>query len=107
VVRSTGVAKLRESIYLIVGTQPGERVMRPDFGCNLQDLVFAPNNAATADVARHRVSEALRIWEPRIDVEEVDVANENETGSLVVHIRYRIKATAVEDEIQIPVALQQ
>ena len=68
---SSGVAKVEESIRIILGTGYGERVMRPRFGCNLMSLVFAPNNYATANLARFYVTEGLTRWEPRIDVVEV------------------------------------
>ena len=65
---SSGARKVEESIRIILGTQYGERVMRPTFGCNLRTLAFAPNNAATANLARYYVEEGLRQWEPRIDL---------------------------------------
>jgi phage baseplate assembly protein W len=98
---SAGEQKIKESIRLIVGTQPGERVMRPTFGCNLRDLVFAPNNKTTAEIARYRVSEALRIWEPRIFVDDVILENDNHSASLVIGIYYRIKQTDSSQNLQI------
>lgn len=88
-----GVQKIRESILIILGTQRGERVMRPTFGCDLKRLVFAPNNAATANLARHYVEEGLATWEPRIIVDEVTVENDNANVALRIHITYRIKST--------------
>src|SRR5690348_1391478 len=70
---SSGARKIRESIITILGTQPGERLMRPTFGCRLRSLVFAPNNAATADLARFFIQDALTRWEPRIDQVQVRV----------------------------------
>jgi phage baseplate assembly protein W len=90
---STGVQKIEESIRIILGTQYGERLMRPTFGCNLKSLVFAPNNAATANLARYYVEEGLRRWEPRIDVFEVLVENDNLNGMLLIEIHYRLRAT--------------
>ena len=87
--------KVKESIRMILGTQHGERVMRPNFGANLRSLVFAPNNQATANLARFYVEEALTTWEPRIILEDVVVRNDHENGAgyLRIEIRYRIKAT--------------
>src|SRR2546425_1253098 len=65
---SAGVQRIAESIRIILGTQYGERVMRPRFGCNLKSLVFAPNNEATANLARYYVQQGLSQWEPRIEV---------------------------------------
>lgn len=98
--------KVRESILVILGTQYGERVMRPRFGCNLRSLVFAPNNAATAHLARHYVSEGLSIWEPRIILDEVQVQNVLEPPQLLIHLHYRLKATYEPQNLVYPFYLQ-
>lgn len=85
--------KIRESILTILGTQHGERIMRPIFGCNLKSLVFSPNNIATANLARHYVEEGLTTWEPRIILDEVIIDNDNQNGRLMIHIHYKIKST--------------
>ena len=99
--------KVRQSMRVILGTQRGERLMRPNFGANLKSLVFAPNNAATANLARFYVEEALRTWEPRILVDEVHVQNDNQGGQLLIEIRYRIKATNEPQNLVYPFYLQQ
>lgn len=91
--QSAGVRKVEESIRIILGTQYGERVMRPDFGCNLASLVFAPNNASTANLARYFVEEALTRWEPRIELVDLAVANDNLRAALLIDITYRLRAT--------------
>jgi phage baseplate assembly protein W len=90
---SAGVTKVEQSIRTILGTQFGERVMRPTFGCNLKSLVFAPNNPATANLARFYVEDGLARWEPRIDVLGVVVENDNANGTLVISIHYCLKAS--------------
>jgi uncharacterized protein len=90
---STGAAKVEESILLILGTEYGERVMRPRFGCKLGSLIFSPNNASTANLAKFYVTDALAQWESRIDVIDVDVANDNIGGALLINITYRLRAT--------------
>jgi phage baseplate assembly protein W len=90
---SSGIAKVDESIRIILGTQYGERLMRPRFGCNLGSLAFAPNNAATANLARYYVAEGLAQWEPRIEVLQVDVVNDNLGGALLILVRYRLRAS--------------
>lgn len=90
---AAGTDKVRRSILTILGTQHGERVMRPKFGCNLRTLVFMPNNRATAAQAEYYVREGLTRWEPRITLDDVAVENDNFHGRLIVHINYRIKAT--------------
>ncbi len=86
--------ELDQAIYIILSTAPGERVMRPTFGCRLHDLIFAPNNSHTAARARRYVEEALGMWEPRIRVTQVDVRqDEKQAGALIVEIHYEVKAT--------------
>jgi phage baseplate assembly protein W len=86
--------EINQAIHIILSTSPGERVMRPTFGCRLHDLVFAPNNSHTAARAKRYVEEALGMWEPRINVLQVDVGQDDDNPSrLVVEIRYEIKAT--------------
>jgi len=90
---SSGAAKVEQSIRLILGTQHGERLMRPTFGSNLRTLVFAPNNTSTANLARYYVAEALARWEPRIEVLEVDVENSAAEPLLRISITYRLRVT--------------
>lgn len=106
--QSAGVAKVEESIRVILGTQHGERVMRPRFGCNLGSLAFAPNNTSTANLARYYVEEALGRWEPRIEL--VTVAVENvvgaQGGTLLIRITYRLRATQEAHTLVHPFALE-
>lgn len=84
---------IREAVRLILETEQGERVMRPDFGAGLRALVFEPLNTTTKALVRHRVEQALITWEPRIDVQEVRVTSEPTTRNrLDVHITYRVRA---------------
>lgn len=99
--------KIRQSILVILGTEYGERLMRPNFGANLKSLVFAPNNKATANLAQFYVEEALRTWEPRINLDEVVVKNDNFQGRLMIEIRYRIKGTHEPQNLVYPLYLQQ
>ncbi|HMH89733.1 MAG TPA: GPW/gp25 family protein [Streptosporangiaceae bacterium] len=91
--QAAGRAKTEQSIRIILGTQYGERVMRPRFGGNLKSLVFAPNNASTANLARYYVTDALTQWEPRIDVLGVTVTNDNLAQALLIDIQYQMRAT--------------
>ena len=87
-------ASIRQSIWLILSTAPGERVMRPDFGCGIHDLVFAPNTAGTAGQIINEVREALTRWEPRIDVLAVDaIPDENQPNLLRIAISYQVRTT--------------
>jgi len=87
-------ASIKQSIWIILFTAKGERVMRPDFGCGIHELVFAPNDAATRGMAEHHVDEALRLWEPRIEVLEVQVtAAGAQDEELRISIDYRVRTT--------------
>ncbi len=86
--------EIDQAIHIILSTSPGERVMRPSFGCRLHDLVFAPNNSHTAARARRYVEEALGMWEPRISLLQVEVHQDSDQANrLIVEIQYEIKAT--------------
>ena len=88
-----GGEKVGQSIRLILSTAPGERLMLPDFGCGVHDLVFEPNTEALRSAIQHRVREALIQWEPRIDVLDVRVdAPEDQRNGLLIAVDYRIRA---------------
>jgi phage baseplate assembly protein W len=91
--QSSGVQRVEESIQLILGTQYGERVMRPDFGCNLRSLAFAPNNDSTANLARYYVQQGLTRWEPRIELVTVEVGNDLARDALTIDLTYRLRTT--------------
>lgn len=84
---------IRECIAVILSTRPGERQMLPAFGCRVHELLFAPNTPATASMVSHHVREALRAWEPRIEVVDVR-ALPDANGSLRVQVDYVINATS-------------
>jgi len=83
-----------QAIRIILGTNPGERLMRPDFGAGLNAFVFEPINQTTLESLRRRVREALVDWEPRIEVERVAVTADRTTpGKLLIEISYRVRTT--------------
>ena len=85
---------IEEAIRIILLTPKGQRVMRPEFGCQIHDLMFAPNDATTAGLAAYYVEEALGMWEPRIRVKEVNARPDQENqGRLLIDISYEVKAT--------------
>lgn len=85
---------VREAILIVLQTAPGERLMRPDFGAGLGDLVFEPLSIALLALVKHRVETALVRWEPRIDVDGVDVTAEPRLGRVDVAISYHVRATS-------------
>lgn len=87
-------SEIQQAIEIILSTSPGQRVMRPAFGCRLHELVFAPNNSHTAAQARRYVEEALGMWEPRIQVAHIDVQPDPaDHGRLLIEIDFEVKAT--------------
>ena len=90
----TGAEDINQAIQIILGTMPGERVMRPEFGCRAWELIFAPNDAATRTLLAYYVERALAMWEPRIEITKVDVrSTPSSDGALFVVIDYVIKDT--------------
>jgi phage baseplate assembly protein W len=85
---------IEQAIRIILLTPKGQRVMRPTFGCQIHDLVFAPNDATTAGLAEYYVREALSMWEPRILLRTILVAPDPELSErLIITIDYEIKST--------------
>jgi phage baseplate assembly protein W len=112
VVPSGGIAmveledSIRQAIYLLVTTIPGERVMRPDYGCDLYQLVFAPNDNTTAGLAIHYVKRALDRFEPRVDVVRIDAAaNPDDPGQLDITLEYRVRATQQPGRVTVSMSL--
>jgi len=91
----TGMEEVDASIRMILSTVPGERVMRPDFGCAMWDMLFAPLTASTVGLIEQAVREALERWEPRIDLESVqaDPDLHSATGAVHITVSYRAKST--------------
>ncbi|MBI1742446.1 GPW/gp25 family protein [Candidatus Acetothermia bacterium] len=99
---------IRQSIRIILGTNPGERVMRPDFGAGLNTFVFEPVNVATMELVKKRVEESLIDWEPRIDVMEVKVTTDRvERNKLLIDVSYRVRATNSLQNLVYPFYLQE
>jgi phage baseplate assembly protein W len=97
---------VRQSILLLLSTIPGERVMRPDYGCALNQLVFSPNDDTTAGLALHFVRQALERWEPRAEILRLE-AEPSETAGEVLEIRleYRVRTTRKLDMLVMPLNL--
>ncbi|MDR1626330.1 MAG: GPW/gp25 family protein [Spirochaetia bacterium] len=84
---------VEESIRVILGTTRGERLMRPDFGCGINEMVFAPNSHRTVSLAEHYVREALERWEPRVIVREVrGEADAGDPAVVNIRIGYEIRS---------------
>ncbi len=100
---ATGTHDIEQAIRIILMTAPGERVMRPEFGCRIHELVFAPHDAATESLAAYYVQIALERWEPRVELRAVDVVTDlSRDGVLLVEIKYEVKDTHDERSIVYP-----
>jgi hypothetical protein len=103
---SEGEANIRESIAVILKTNPAERVGLPDFGAGLHRFLFEPNNAATHARVKDAIERALARWEGRIEVEGVEVgADPEDPETAIATVTYRLVATAARERISLSVPL--
>ena len=99
-------ASVRQSILLLLSTIPGERVMRPDYGCELHRLVFSPNDNTTSGLAIHYVRQALNRWEPRAQVVHLDAGpNPKSPDRLEILLQYRLRRTNTTEELAFSINL--
>jgi len=99
---------IRQAILLILQTKLGERVMRPDFGAGLEALVFEPVNTTTMALVQQRVQEGLITWEPRINVNSVEVTTDPVAhNTLNISIGYTVRSTNTFYNLVYPFYLQE
>ena len=99
---------IRQAIVIILGTNPGERVMRLGFGAGLHAFVFEPLNTGTLALIRTRVEQSLIDWEPRIDLVDVAVsADSPEMNRVLIEVDYRVRATNSLHNLVYPFYLQE
>ncbi|QSQ23058.1 GPW/gp25 family protein [Pyxidicoccus parkwayensis] len=99
-------ASIRQAVLLLLTTTPGERVMRPDYGCELHRLLFSSNDDTTAGLAIHYVRRALERWEPRINVLHLDATrSSDEPHRLDISLEYRVRATGRTERLAYPFSL--
>jgi phage baseplate assembly protein W len=104
---SVGEDHVRESMRIILLTEPGERLMREGFGCGLRRFLFEPNTAATRQLIRKRVTEAIQRWEPRVALEAVEVDPDPDNLRLVViTILFRLVATRAPGKMKLALELE-
>ena len=97
-----------EAIEIILGTSKGERVMHPDFGCGIHDFVFSIPNSATLGMMEESVKDSLVLWEPRIEVKDVEVHEESsDSGKILISISYSVRATNNEFNLVYPFYLKE
>lgn len=99
----SGDTELTQAMHLILGTAPGERPMRPEFGCGVHDLVFDPSDATLAGQIGHEVRAALLRWEPRVDVADVAVTfDADRPGLALIDVTYVVRTTNDRRNLVVP-----
>lgn len=105
---SSGEENIERSVQIILGTAKGERVMRPEFGCDIHDQVYSSLSPATLNRIEDGVRSALVRWEPRIDVEDVEAAPDpTEPGTVHIEIEYWVESTNSRNNMVYPFYVQE
>lgn len=104
---SEGKQNIEESILIILRTSKGERAMRPDFGCEISELLFSHQGSATTTMVSYYVQQALEQWEPRIEVSSVKAVFDQEKNDVLnINIDYKIKSTNTKENLVYPFYLE-
>ena len=101
-----GDALIRQAIEAILDTDPGERMMRPEFGCGLRRYLMEPNTTTTRAAMQRDIDDALSRWEPRIEVTNVAVTPGEEPSLVWIEISYTRLADRREDDLVYPFYLR-
>ena len=97
---------VRQALLMLLSTTPGERLLRPGYGCHLRRVVFAPNDHTTAGLAIHYVRQAVEYWEPRVEILDLDAgADPGDPARLLVTMRYRVRSSLTVSVLGFPVDL--
>ncbi|MBI3238193.1 MAG: GPW/gp25 family protein [Flavobacteriia bacterium] len=100
---STNEQDIDESLQILLSTRLGERIMVPEYGSNLEDLLFNPLDLTLKTVVSHQIKTAILYHEPRIDVEKIDISQGSELeGELLILIDYRVRATNSRKNLVFP-----
>lgn len=102
-----GPEKVRQAIFTLLDTDPGERLMRPDFGCGLRRYLMAPNNPATRAGIAREIENTLNRWEPRIKVIEIAVKPTDDRAMVQIDIHYAHVLDGRQDILVYPFYLEQ
>jgi phage baseplate assembly protein W len=104
---SSGEANVRESLRLILSTRPGERVLQPDFGCELARYLFEPNNVSTLRLIQEEVQRAITRWESRVKLVDVQVTvNAVDQRAVDIAIQYTLIALQQQEQLNLTFAQQ-
>ncbi len=94
-------AHILESIRQIIGTRRGERVMRPEFGADADNLVFSPQSNSGIRIATHNIGQQILRWEKRVDLQNVEIVRVEDLEA-EINLNVRIKVTRETEEMKIP-----
>src|SRR5947209_7561612 len=104
---SSGELNVREAICIILRTRPGERLMRPTFGCGLDRYLFEPNSISTLRLIQEEVKRSIALWEPRVTLNDVQVATHpTDARAVDITITYTLIATQQREGLNMTFALQ-
>ena len=104
--RVSGPEKVRQSIAIILDTERGERIMLPGFGCGLRRYLMQPNSTGTRAQIQRDVERALKTWEPRIDVDRVNVVPGDDPALVIIEIAYTHRRDGRKDNLVFPFYLE-
>jgi uncharacterized protein len=101
-----GAESVRQALLLLISTRPGERVMRPGYGCDLHQLVFGPNDETAHGLAIHLVRQAIERWEPRIEILGLDADRDpDRPDRLLIMLDYQVRTMPEADRLVVPLQL--
>ena len=103
---SQGDPNIRESLRIILLTEPGERLMRPDFGCGLRRLLFEPNTPATRRMIQESIRIAISRWEPRVALESVTVSETDDPRRVLAVVQYQLVGTGARETVSLDLNLE-
>ena len=104
---SAGAANIREAIRIILLTERRERLLLPDFGGSLAEFLFEPNTVTTRHLIADQITKSLAVWEPRVQVETVDVAEDpSDAQAAIATITYKLVATQSRERVSLSVPLR-
>ncbi len=98
VATATGADVIKQDLKQLLGTQPGTRVMRPRWGCDLDTLAFEPNDQILKALAKRNIGAAIKEWEPRVSLQDVTVETDDTMHLARYSVRYKILATGETDQ---------
>lgn len=105
---SSALTDIEQSLHILLGTLPGERLMQPEFGCNLISFVFQQVDAGFLNAMNDKIRYAILMFEPRVNFEKTEVTYFNrEDGILYISIQYRVIKTNTRHNIVYPFYLQE